>query len=364
MTEVQPIPKSVTEKKPRKPLQRGGAVMFPRKVIDGVFDRADVRSADECWLWKLSANVQGYGSYSWFADGRHGGASAHRVAWVAANGPLPAGAIVAHTCAERMCVNPAHLELVGDPDRDRRRFEKLIVRGPECWEWLGYRSSEGYGVITMARKQRLAHRLSYEFNIGPIPDGLDLDHLCRNRGCVNPAHLEPVTPRVNNLRGTSPAAANAKKTHCKRGHEFTRVTPSGRRICQVCINMNQRNRKPSPKALKKRATVLHSQFVRARDGRCVRCGKADGRLECMHVFSRRYAATRTSELNGYAGCSACHRYLTQNPLEHVTFFRSLMGDDAFFKVRDEAYAGIGKRMDGAFWHAEVVRLTELLAGVS
>jgi len=89
-----------------------------------------------------------------------------------------------------------------------------------------------------------AHRFAYEALVGPIPEGLKLDHLCRNRACVNPDHTEPVTDRVNTLRGFGPTAMNARATHCSEGHEFTDentyLNQSGSRVCLTCMRAAQR----------------------------------------------------------------------------------------------------------------------------
>jgi hypothetical protein len=87
-----------------------------------------------------------------------------------------------------------------------------------------------------------AHRLSYEFIFGPIPEDHEVDHLCRLRPCVNPFHLEVVTHQENNLRGTSPAAMHAAKTACPQGHEYDGVSDSGARTCSKCIDMHSLSR--------------------------------------------------------------------------------------------------------------------------
>jgi hypothetical protein len=109
-----------------------------------------------------------------------------------------------------------------------------------CWNWTASMNGKGYGQITVAGGMQKAHRAAYELIEGPIPAGLELDHLCRNRACINPAHLEPVTSRENTLRSPiSPSAINARKTHCPFGHEYTAENTLMRkgnrsRCCRAC----------------------------------------------------------------------------------------------------------------------------------
>lgn len=129
----------------------------------------------------------------------------------------------------------------------QERIDFYVQREGDCWIWTGKRLPAGYGRMSYGGKWNLAHRMSYTHLVGPIPEGLDLDHLCRNRACVNPAHLEPVTRSVNLRRGVGGPAINAAKTHCIRGHEFTpentAIAERGKRRCRKCACWHARNRR-------------------------------------------------------------------------------------------------------------------------
>ena len=118
-----------------------------------------------------------------------------------------------------------------------RFANKVTVQPDGCWHWTAGRTPDGYGKFWSNGGYAYAHRWAYELLVGPIPDGLALDHLCRVRHCVNPQHLEPVTTAENASRGEGITAANERKTHCLRGHEFTPENtyerPEGRR-CRTC----------------------------------------------------------------------------------------------------------------------------------
>lgn len=140
------------------------------------------------------------------------------------------------------------------------RFAAKIQPLPNgCWQWMGTITSNGYPHYWMDGKPRLAHRLMYEWMVGPIPEGLYLDHVCHNadiacpgagcrhQSCVNPAHLEPVTPRENAHRSyRTQQSINTAKTHCPKGHPYSGenlyLKPCGRRVCRTCAKAGNRRR--------------------------------------------------------------------------------------------------------------------------
>jgi len=131
------------------------------------------------------------------------------------------------------------------------------VQPPEssgCWNWLSTVADNGYGRFSLGQGRKsnqnrslLAHRLAYKMVVGDIPKNRQIDHLCRNRKCVNPYHMEIVTRKENILRGFSPAAINSRKTECQRGHVFTstvrRINGSTFRRCKTCHAANARKYK-------------------------------------------------------------------------------------------------------------------------
>lgn len=112
-----------------------------------------------------------------------------------------------------------------------------------CWNWRKPLDKDGYGTAHFGNKRYRAHRLSYETLVGPIPEGLVIDHLCRNKACVNPDHLEPVTNKENLLRGFTETRYHSTKTHCKNGHEYNEENTqfgNSQRYCRPCARDKQK----------------------------------------------------------------------------------------------------------------------------
>lgn len=120
-----------------------------------------------------------------------------------------------------------------------------------CWLWAGAWDNKGYGIFSSQGKSLRAHRVSYEQHKGPIPEGLQIDHLCRVHCCVNPDHLEAVTPKENTLRGFGHTAVNAKKTHCPKGHPYAgeNLALYGHaRCCKICLHAREKRFRQKRKA--------------------------------------------------------------------------------------------------------------------
>ena len=125
-------------------------------------------------------------------------------------------------------------------EKTASRFLSKVKKGESgCWLWTSTLNNKGYARLFVNRRPILMHRWAYIFYKGPIPEGLELDHLCRVPHCVNPDHLEPVTHRENNLRGNTLPGIHARKTHCPEGHPYNEENTYRRpgkasRECRIC----------------------------------------------------------------------------------------------------------------------------------
>lgn len=211
------------------------------------WERVEVTS--ECWFWVPAKNPDRHGQFK----APDGGWLAHRYSFFLATGTHPGAGEVLQTCGVRSCVNPSHL-LLSATDEDR--FWAKVDASGDCWVWLGTKNQYGYGRFTASTDQFTwgAHRWSYTTLVGPIPDGLVIDHLCKQPACVNPDHLEPVTQAENVRRGGS-GQHWAAKTHCPQGHAYTgenlKINTRGRRECRECrrvsARLSQRDRRAAMK---------------------------------------------------------------------------------------------------------------------
>lgn len=174
------------------------------------------------------------------------------------------------------------------------RFWQKVEKGEGCWRWLASSQGTGYGQVKAPGRGnvRLAHRVAYELVKGPIPTGLVIDHLCRNRMCVNPDHLEPVTDAVNIQRGESPSMVTQRTGVCKRGHVLAEVgyaTWPGARTCRACSRIRNRatRRRRTPAQIARWRQAKRAYYARNRD-----------RLNALNREYKRRARAKRKEARG------------------------------------------------------------------
>lgn len=227
-----------------------------------------------------------------------------------------------------------------DKSSAARFWSKVLVGEPsECWLWKPLGSVNGYGQFTCNGKTRLAHRTSYELAKGEIPAGLTIDHLCRVRNCVNPAHLEAVT-RAENLRRAKSwengASFQREKTHCPYGHPYSgenlRICKDGKRACRACERRHSaehraRKRELNPPQSRPRKEFCknghsYAEVGRTKNNGCKECARdamrrsrarakaarppKDPETHCRHGHEWTKENTYVSP-KGMTACRVCHR---------------------------------------------------------
>lgn len=196
------------------------------------------------------------------------------------------------------------------------RLWNYIDKGDYCWEWTGAKSTGGYGRIHWNGRGQQAHRVVYELERGSIPEGLELDHLCRNRSCVRPDHLDPVTTKVNLMRGKTLTAKYASRDRCSSGHLYTEDNVywwRGTRCCRACraqVTANRDRTRP-PRSVVQSSCIMcgtEFQFERGPGGRARTtcsdaCRKDRARKAAREHQSRKRAASQRAVVQ--ADCVAC-----------------------------------------------------------
>lgn len=192
----------------------------------------------------------------------------------------------------------------------RDRLEAKFIPEPNtgCWLWFGRIDANGYGKLSFCGRPAMAHRIVYEMHCEIIPDGLCLDHLCRNRSCVNPDHLEPVTLGENTRRGHVGEINRARllaKTHCKYGHPLSGdnlyiVQITGQRVCLACkTNRKRQYNARIPKKPPNRAGLALGGLANGKRQRA--------KTHCPHGHPYNEKNGFIEKATGYRGCRECHR---------------------------------------------------------
>jgi hypothetical protein len=211
------------------------------------------------------------------------------------------------------------------------RFWSKVDRSNEtgCWPWLAGKTPAGYGYVWWGGKMTPAHRVAWKLTRGRIPDGLSIDHLCRNRACCQPTHLEPVQHRTNVFRGEAPTAVNARKTHCPKGHELAGdnliASKLPRRECRICWNESVKL-----KARLRRTGATAQPVMSLPDDQrfWVKVDRSGGPDACWPWLAGK-ARTGYGRVAWKGGPRTAHRVaweLTNGPLPEAAVFKQRCGD--------------------------------------
>jgi hypothetical protein len=271
----------------------------------GTNPKGDIGMADyantECWKWPGSQQVIKQVRRRLFLNGRKAGK-----------------ARVTNRCGDPSCINPAHQELVAVQSVSPENLFSLIEkRESGCWEWQGKLLKGGYGYFVTEGKTTLVYRYLFEQQNGVIEKGKQLDHLCRNRACCNPDHLDLVTPKQNRDRGD----LAVERTHCPKGHEYTLentlVNKRGSRECRAC------------KRLKTERELAAEKEQRRAEG----CKPASAeRTHCPagHEYTLENTGIVTKTRERY--CKECHRTRAK-----ARYYKDLEANRAKARERQRGY---------------------------
>jgi hypothetical protein len=236
--------------------------MAGRKTVDPVIRLMNSikLSTDGCWNWVGAKTTNEHGDILPTigmpdGKGKYTPRGSHRISFEFFVGSIPEEMYVHRKCNNLLCVNPSHLELItpveciyrskhGRAPRDIlvRLMDRFELSSDGCWNWTGKLDRDGYGSISLYPKsdhiRKTAHRCSYELFVGEVTAGLQLHHKCENPRCINPSHLEPLSPGEHVLESPNMLQSiNAAKTHCIHGHPLFGANLyvwNGHRGCREC----------------------------------------------------------------------------------------------------------------------------------
>lgn len=216
-------------------------------TVEEILANCNLDETTGCLLWQFSVSPQGNAQVNFCGKTGH----AHRFVFEHFVGPVPEGTKLRRFCPNAHCCNHEHWTYLPPSIEEIVGNCKPVWHDPHlekpCLVWQGNTQKRyGHGQIYYNGRTQMVYKVAYELLVGPVPEGKELDHVCRNPPCLEPSHLEPVPHRENVLRGEGLAAQNARKTHCKRGHEFTPentyLFPKGGRRCRTCKRLAEQDR--------------------------------------------------------------------------------------------------------------------------